>query len=210
MNKSLLTAAVLSVFAFSSCTSKSSENQKTATAAAEQHENMDMGNMQETPATEVVKTPAYGDVAEPFKTQVSQLLEEYLQLKDALVASDAAAAKKAAEDVLAVANALPEATLTGDQKQFAEEKIAQVKETATKIAAATDVEVQRQSLEPLSEATFAMTKAFDASNQTLYYQHCPMANNNEGAYWVSASEEIRNPYLGDRMLTCGSNEEVLR
>ena len=31
-----------------------------------------------------------------------------------------------------------------------------------------------------------------------------MANNNKGAFWISADTEIRNPYYGDAMLTCGS------
>ncbi|NNC61403.1 MAG: DUF3347 domain-containing protein, partial [Eudoraea sp.] len=34
--------------------------------------------------------------------------------------------------------------------------------------------------------------------------HCPMANSNKGADWLSSSKEIRNPYYGEAMLTCGS------
>ena len=33
-----------------------------------------------------------------------------------------------------------------------------------------------------------------------------MAFNNEGAYWLSDAEQIRNPYFGDKMLTCGVGE----
>jgi hypothetical protein len=36
-----------------------------------------------------------------------------------------------------------------------------------------------------------------------------MAMNNEGAYWLSTSEKIRNPYFGDQMLTCGSVKDEL-
>ena len=35
-----------------------------------------------------------------------------------------------------------------------------------------------------------------------------MANDNQGAYWLSATKEIRNPYFGKQMLNCGSTEEV--
>ncbi len=69
---------------------------------------------------------------------------------------------------------------------------------------------QRENLELLSEATFSLTKAFGANEETLYYQHCPMANNNQGAYWLSSNKEIRNPYFGEKMLNCGSTEEVLQ
>jgi len=30
-----------------------------------------------------------------------------------------------------------------------------------------------------------------------------MADNNKGAAWISAQKDIRNPYYGDAMLTCG-------
>jgi Cu(I)/Ag(I) efflux system membrane fusion protein len=47
--------------------------------------------------------------------------------------------------------------------------------------------------------------AMSIENSTNYYiQKCPMANNNKGAVWLSMEEEIRNPYYGDAMLTCGS------
>jgi Cu(I)/Ag(I) efflux system membrane fusion protein len=31
-----------------------------------------------------------------------------------------------------------------------------------------------------------------------------MANNNNGAIWLSTEKDIKNPYYGDDMLTCGS------
>ena len=47
--------------------------------------------------------------------------------------------------------------------------------------------------------------AMNIENSTNYYvQKCPMANNNKGAVWLSTEEEIKNPYYGDAMLTCGS------
>jgi Cu(I)/Ag(I) efflux system membrane fusion protein len=36
-----------------------------------------------------------------------------------------------------------------------------------------------------------------------------MANNNKGAKWLSSEEQIRNPFYGDVMLTCGSVVEVI-
>jgi hypothetical protein len=37
-----------------------------------------------------------------------------------------------------------------------------------------------------------------------------MARNNQGGFWLSDDEEIRNPYFGDKMLTCGSVTEKLK
>ena len=45
---------------------------------------------------------------------------------------------------------------------------------------------------------------------TLYVQKCPMANSNKGAIWISTEKEIKNPYYGDAMLTCGSVIEIIK
>ena len=203
MKKTLFAAAVVAAFTFSACSENTTESTETTV------ENTESAPTEAALASSVVvETPDYSHVAEPMKTQISQLVSQYLKLKDALVASDASAAKAAATEVLGTANAMPVATLTTDEKAYAEEKTAQVISSAEQIAAASDVEAQRAQLEPLSESVFSLAKAYDAGSQNLYYQHCPMALNNKGAYWLSANEQIQNPYFGDKMLKCGSTEEV--
>ena len=99
--------------------------------------------------------------------------------------------------------------LVPEQKEYAEGKVDIVRRTAAAIAGTNDLGEQRNQLEDLSEAVFSLTKAFGATDKKVYYQHCPMVNNNQGAYWVSTNSEIRNPYFGSSMLKCGSNEEVV-
>lgn len=207
MKKTFFTAAVLATFTFASCSQNNTEN--AAATAGQQQEMPEEGAQKEAAATSVVvETPQFASVAEPLQVQVDQLVDQYLNLKNALVASDAEATKAAANEVLTIARAMPVATLTTDEKAYAEEKTARVISSVEEIAAASDVEAQRAHLEPLSEAVFSLAKAFDAAGQTLYYQHCPMALNDKGAYWLSANEEIQNPYFGEKMLKCGSTEEV--
>lgn len=203
MKKTFFSAAIVAAFTFSACSENTTENTE-ATVENTEAAQTDAALT----SNVVVETPDYANVAESMKTQISQLLSQYFILKEALVASDANAAKASANEVLEIANAMPVATLTGDEKAYAEEKREQVVQSATKIAEANDLEAQRENLEQLSQSVFAMAKAFDAADQTLYYQRCPMANNNQGAYWLSANEEIRNPYFGEKMLKCGSTEEV--
>jgi hypothetical protein len=37
-----------------------------------------------------------------------------------------------------------------------------------------------------------------------------MAFNKKGAYWLSESKVIRNPYFGEKMLDCGETRETLK
>jgi hypothetical protein len=209
MKKTVFAAALFAAFTFSACSDNKTENAEVTTEHHEgmNHEDMDHDKM--TTST-VIETPNFESVAEPVQTQIKHLVNEYMKLKDALVASDAAATKKAANEVLAVAKAMPIANLTDDAKAYAEEKTKEVISSTEKIAAAGEVSAQRENLELLSEAVFSMAKAFNAADGELYYQHCPMALNNKGAYWLSSNKDIRNPYFGESMLNCGSTEEVFR
>ncbi|WP_266204858.1 DUF3347 domain-containing protein [Pontibacter kalidii] len=213
MRKTLFAAAVLAAFTFTSCSESNTANTEATTEhQGHGHDEAEHGDMTNATAANqtVVETPDYSSVAEPVKTQVSQLVDEYLKLKDALVASDAKAAKATANEVLQVAKAMPVAAiLEAESKAYAEEKTGNIISSATSIAGAANIDAQRENLELLSESVYALAKAYGANDQKLYYQHCPMALNDKGGYWLSSNEEIRNPYFGDKMLKCGSTEEVL-
>jgi Cu(I)/Ag(I) efflux system membrane fusion protein len=55
-----------------------------------------------------------------------------------------------------------------------------------------------------------MTIVFSSFGNIIYVQHCPMADNNKGADWLSTEKEIRNPYFGSSMLTCGEVTSELK
>ena len=47
------------------------------------------------------------------------------------------------------------------------------------------------------------------TKQKLYQDYCPMADEGKGAIWISEVKEIKNPYYGSNMLTCGSIKKTL-
>ncbi|WP_421978139.1 DUF3347 domain-containing protein [Roseivirga seohaensis] len=138
----------------------------------------------------VATVVACGGNKEEKSTAKVNLVENYLALKDALVATDGAKAQKAANDFLEVNN---NDALTADLKT---------------IAGSTDVATQRIAFEGLSANMYSIVKA-GGSETVLYKQYCPMAFNNKGAYWLAAEEEVNNPYFGDVMLHCGSVQETI-
>lgn len=166
------------------CSSKSTEDK----SQLESDENPEMNEV--AASEEVVET-----VAIAFKEETTtQIFNAYLDLKDALVATDG-------EKVSAEAKKL-EALLTDDA-------FTSIKADVQKIAASTDTKIQRDSFDSLSEQMITLAKNSELSSGNLFLQHCPMANGNQGANWLSLSEEIRNPYFGDRMLKCGSVTEKI-
>jgi hypothetical protein len=65
---------------------------------------------------------------------------------------------------------------------------------------------QREHFEILSKDMYDLVKIL-GGNQTLYYTYCPMAFDEKGAYWLSETKEVRNPYFGSEMLECGEVKE---
>lgn len=121
---------------------------------------------------------------------------DYMHLKEALVASNSEEAKGAAvqlqKTLMSVENA----------------KSAQAE--AAKLASASDLDGRRTAFAALSNEIAILVKAHKLSTGEVYLEYCPMANGNSGAYWLSNQKEIRNPYFGDKMMTCGSVKETIK
>ncbi|MCV9388561.1 DUF3347 domain-containing protein [Reichenbachiella ulvae] len=120
----------------------------------------------------------------------NEKVAKYMELKDALVETDAEKASSAAASFLAVL-----------------EDGSSLSDLLTKIQGATDVEEQRTAFSDLSNQMYEWAKSGEAEG--LYLQYCPMAFNNSGAQWLSLDKEINNPYFGDKMLHCGTVKEEL-
>lgn len=149
------------------------------------------------------------ELPDALKVQFDGLTDAYFALKDALVAGDAEQAKANATLLLgAVANVqgseIPEA-----EKLRWESRKKELLRYAMAIQQNTDIEQQRVSFEPLTNALYLVLTDIGAGTKSVYKQYCPMAFNDKGAYWLSDKEEILNPYFGDAMLRCGVVKEVL-
>ena len=70
------------------------------------------------------------------------------------------------------------------------------------------LEAQREHFALLSTHIIEMTESFGLEKDRVFKNFCPMAFDDKGAFWLSESKDIRNPYYGDAMLTCGEVEET--
>ncbi|GAB5552901.1 MAG: hypothetical protein Sapg2KO_24920 [Saprospiraceae bacterium] len=139
-----------------------------------------------------------------FKKQLLNLSSSYLSLKDALVSTNSIEAQKAIDEVSASLANIDMSLLKGEAHDFWMEQLGAMQTHSEKIATSNKIEEQRAQFDFLSQALIKSVKVFGIGEATLYVQHCPMANDNNGADWLSAQESIKNPYFGDQMLTCGS------
>ncbi|GAB3796711.1 hypothetical protein GCM10028819_14820 [Spirosoma humi] len=153
--------------------------------------------------------PLFTNAAPIVKDQIRGLVSSYFKLNQALIGDSLAGAKTAATNLLATIETIDVSKLTGEQMDFYFIQSSKLKTGLVVIRSSTDIDQARSGLADVSEAVYAVVKAFRANNSPLYYQYCPMARNNRGANWLSATEEVNNPYMGQMMLNCGRTQEKL-
>jgi len=140
------------------------------------------------------------EFSENFQRQFKKALTPYLQMKDALVASDVS-------QVSAFAKATSTSLKSADIKSLGSMEQSHIKksiEMLDAIATNDNLDNQRDHFVILNENMVPIAINVNGPDEMLYVQKCPMANNNKGAVWLSAEKDIKNPYYGDAMLTCGS------
>lgn len=142
-------------------------------------------------------------------SQVDPLVQHYIHLKNALVSSNIQEAKSGAKGMLDASGAIDTSAFSGEQKTVWHAQINKIRENAQHISEAPELAHQREHLGALTESMYALIKAFGPGKK-LYYDYCPMANDNKGGFWLSENEDIKNPYFGDEMLTCGEVKETVK
>ncbi|MCO5287193.1 MAG: DUF3347 domain-containing protein [Chitinophagaceae bacterium] len=190
--------AVASAISFSACNSNAD---KTTDHSAMQH-NLD--TMKDMPMHSSTTSNA------ATTSKFSEVFSHYQHLTFALANDDS---KEAANGAKAMGEAIAKVDKSGftaDQQKGYADLEADMKEHTEHITAnANNIAHQREHLETLSKDVYDLTKSFGAG-KPLYKIYCPMYNDNKGAYWLAESKEVKNPYFGNKMLTCGEVQEELK
>ncbi|HEA23676.1 MAG TPA: DUF3347 domain-containing protein [Pricia antarctica] len=142
------------------------------------------------------------------KTSKSDMLvANYLDLKNALVADDENAAAKAGGIMVSDFNNFDTASFGSDEQQELKDIIEDAKEHAEHISES-PIGHQREHFDVLSKDMIDLI-AITGTEEKLYQDFCPMYNDNKGAQWLSATKEIKNPYYGAKMMSCGSVQKEI-
>lgn len=145
-----------------------------------------------------------------FIMQLNNLLDQYMKLKDYLVQDNSEMAKQAASSLLKAVSGVDMKLLSGDSHMKWMDLSGGISESLASITNSEGLEQERKAFQTLSKDLYSAIKTFGMIDKTVYYQFCPMYDNNKGGYWLSETEEIRNPYFGKEMLSCGETRETLK
>ncbi|AGA78684.1 RND family efflux transporter, MFP subunit [Echinicola vietnamensis DSM 17526] len=145
-------------------------------------------------------------VSESFGKVIEEVIAAYLTMKNRLVRDESGQAAAGNLHKL----------LTEENPPLSQEKaLEKWKEISESLAAnalamsqTSDIAKQREWLVPVSNEMIKLLDAFGGQGKKLFKDYCPMAKNDQGAYWLSEFEEIKNPYFGASMLSCGEIKKV--
>jgi hypothetical protein len=155
-------------------------------------------------------TVSYTSIDPKLAASISTIADDYLQIKNALANDNSADAVTGAKAITASIRKMDKSLFTAEQKSAFDKSEGKLKENAAGIAMNTSkIKEQRLQFATMSEGMYELVKNF-GGGRTLYHDHCPMARDNQGAMWLSEVKEVKNPYLGAEMPTCGTVMEIIK
>lgn len=157
------------------------------------------------PTTEQATTEQIAPAVNPL----SEVYAAYFSLKDALTKDDGNTAAAKAKELYKAIGAVKMEKLKTDEHTVWMKVLEDLKFHTTHVSETKEVAHQREHFASLSKNMHEVMKAIKP-DYTVYYDFCPMYNNNKGANWLSKESGIKNPFYGSQMLTCGSVKETIK
>ena len=197
----------IGTLALTSC--KENKEQKKTTETSMQH---DMNMMSDSSA--MGDMPMDGKVtvidAKKSSANLTELYSHYTHLTFALSGDDDKEAVSAAKGILASFPKIDKNGFSAEQKKEFAELEASISEHAEHIADnAGNIDHQREHLDIMSADFYDLLKDF-GTPKPVYKIFCPMFNDNKGTFWLSDSREVKNPYYGKEMISCGEVQEEIK
>lgn len=140
------------------------------------------------------------------KSEAKQVMADYMTLKEALVATNQAEAAKAGNKMVVSLKNFDMSGYTSAQQTELKDIIADATEHAEHIGKS-EMPHQREHFKTLSKDMMDMV-AITGTDATLYQQFCPMYD--RGSAWLSMEKDIKNPYYGSKMMTCGNVQKEIK
>ncbi|MBV8253809.1 MAG: DUF3347 domain-containing protein [Chitinophaga sp.] len=170
---------------------------------------------QQGPKTEEATQTAGSALQAPYSQvwydSLNQVMNTYYHLSAALVKADTATATVVGLALKQHIDRLPYAQLQMDSAHLGNISGigGSISAELVGLQGETGIEGKRESFQMVSDMLFDLVKATGFKGHAVYRQFCPMAFDDKGAYWLSETRKITNPYFGEKMLDCGSTNDSL-
>lgn len=163
------------------------------------------------PETKKDEPLAQSQNSSDFNAKFTNFLNNYYSLKDAFVLSNSEMAVTSANTLVKSADSLDLSSIKADSSivDMAKGYVQTVSSEAKALTQEKDLEAKRKSFQMISDAMYDLVRTVRFDKGVVYHHFCPMAFNDAGAYWLSSSADVKNPYFGKKMLSCGEVKDSI-
>ncbi|MGV6814480.1 MAG: efflux RND transporter periplasmic adaptor subunit [Phycisphaerales bacterium] len=166
-------------------------------SGAGHHHDGDMASM--------LKMDRSKSIPEEFLANLSPVYTSYLDAQESLAGDDL-------EGFLDAAKRVTDTAIQIDPIGLVSEPLGTWRRASVGLSMShsiTTLDDARIAFESMTEAVLELQSEFgNTTGETLYTAFCPMAFDFKGAKWIQRGTDIRNPYFGSEMLTCGDIQET--
>jgi Cu(I)/Ag(I) efflux system membrane fusion protein len=166
-------------------------------------------SMMNTSEEENIQDNSKVEISEEQKKQLQNVFNNYMNLKDYLVKDKFEEAKAEVANLDSSLKSLDLDKFNASVQEALQLYLKGLQKQLSLLRTAKDISDLRANFDELSVILIRMAKSFKPFNDKVYVHHCPMAENDNGANWLSFSEKVRNPYYGSQMLNCGEITGVI-
>ena len=143
------------------------------------------------------------------KEELNPLFNEYFKLKNALVDDNLDKAVSASKDMGVLLSKVNMGVFTGEAHNVWMKHSSVLEKELRKAGSTNEIGKMRVLFKNISDQMIMLIKTFGGIEQPVFVDYCPMANNDQGAEWLSTEKEIKNPYFGASMLKCGEVKQEI-
>ena len=153
-----------------------------------------------------------GNNSDAFNTSFRSILNNYFNLKDQLIAekdsgiAQSARALMIASDSLKLNELKADSNLINTARTYSDGISAELKG----LLGETELLSKRRSFQMVSDQLYDLIRTVQYNQQILYHIYCDKAFDDQGAYWISDKNEIKNPYLPQNATVCGSIKDTVK
>lgn len=149
--------------------------------------------------------------SEAFNQSFGKLVNDYFRLKDNFIIENDTAITSAARSMVVSADSLALQELKADTMivSTARTYAAGISAEAKGLLGETTLEGRRKSFQVISDQLYDLIRTVRYDRAVIYHDYCPMAFSDQGANWLSNTNEIRNPYIPKKMINCGEVKDSI-
>jgi len=150
------------------------------------------------------------EAPEPFRTSLAGFWQPYVRMQSGLSANNLAKAQKEIAALSAALATIDASVLNEESADTWAREARNVATILTQLERAKDLVTFRAAFALLSDEVAVLARGYGFGDVGRVYElHCPMAFDGRGAIWLQPSDEVRNPYVGESMLTCADRVELI-